>query len=133
MEANSNKHEGWPSEYRGPLTPGEIPGGMNAAIRNARRLAAEAKLLLDAGRLPTAAALATLSIEETGKISILREIAVVTSPGALEKAWQQYRDHRSKNGMWILTDLVRQGARRLDDLRVVVKRDGEHTSILNSA
>jgi AbiV family abortive infection protein len=132
MEANSNKHEGRPSEYRGPLTPGEIAAGMNAATRNARRLAADARLLLDAGRLPTAAALATLSIEETGKVSILREIAVVTSPGALKKAWKRYRDHRSKNGAWILPDLIRQRARRLGDLGVVVNRDGEHTSILNS-
>jgi len=54
---------------------------MNAATRNARRLAADARLLLDAGRLPTAAALATLSIEETGKVSILREIAVVPLQG----------------------------------------------------
>src|SRR5258708_40218343 len=112
MDANS-KHEGRPSEYRGPLTPGQVAEGMNAAIRNARRLATDAKLLLDSGRLPTAAAIATLSIEESGKASILREIAVVTSPERLKEAWKRYRDHRSKNGAWILPELIRRGARRL--------------------
>ena len=34
MDANS-KHEGRPSEYRGPLTPGQVAEGMNAAMRNA--------------------------------------------------------------------------------------------------
>ena len=49
---------------------------MNAARRNARRLAEDAKLLLEAGRYPTATALAVLSIEESGKMSILRGFCV---------------------------------------------------------
>jgi hypothetical protein len=50
MDANS-KHEGRPSEYRGPLTPGQVAEGMNAAMRDARRLATDAK---HSGRLPSA-------------------------------------------------------------------------------
>src|SRR5271169_2125890 len=101
---------GRPQEYRGPLTAAEIAEGMNAARRNALRLAADARILVDAERLPTAAALAALSIEESGKTSILRQLATATSPEAIKAAWQQYRDHRSKNAAWILPDLVGGGA-----------------------
>lgn len=132
MYAGSGDRLGRPLEYRGFLTAAQVAEGMNAAKRNARRLATDARLLLDAGRLPTAAAIAALSIEESGKISILREIAVVTLPKELKDAWKRYRDHRSKNGAWILPDMVRAGARRLGDFADVVNRDGEHTDLLNS-
>jgi AbiV family abortive infection protein len=124
--------KGRPQEYRGTLTPSQIAEGMNAAIRNGRRLAADAKILLEAGRLPTAAAIAALSIEESGKVSILRSFATAATPEQIRVAWQNYRDHRSKNGAWILPDLIRGGARRLADLAPVVERDGEHTALLNS-
>ena len=100
-------------QYRGPLSPAQAAEGMNAAIRNAQRLADDAGLLLNAARLPSAAAMATLSIEESGKQSILRELATVTSPDELKAAWRRYRDHRSKNGSWILPHLVYHGARQL--------------------
>ena len=45
---------------------------------------------------------------------------------------RQYRDHRSKNGAWILPDLVNAGARTLQDLEAVVDRNAEHTALLNS-
>ena len=65
------------SQYNGRLTPPQIADGMNAAIRNARRLADDARTLLDLGSYPTAASLAVLSIEERGKVSILRHLAMV--------------------------------------------------------
>ena len=105
---------------------------MNAARSNAGRLAADARFMLDAKRIPTAVALAALSIEESGKVSILRAIAIADSAEAIKKGWQQYRDHRSKNGCWILPELVANGARKLDDLSEIVNRDGEHTALLNS-
>ena len=54
-------------EYRGSLDPAAVAKGMNAANRNARRLVADAKLLLDGERYPSAAALAALAIEESGQ------------------------------------------------------------------
>ena len=63
------------ANYSGELSAAKITHGMNAARRNARRLADDAKLLLDAGRYPTAASIAALSIEESGKISVLRRLA----------------------------------------------------------
>jgi AbiV family abortive infection protein len=120
------------SEYRGPLDAAAIAEGINAASRNACRLVDDAKLLLDAERYPSAAALAALAIEERGKVSILRALAVAQSPEELRAQWRRYRDHRSKNGAWILPSLAAQGAHRLDHLGEAVERDAEHTAVLNS-
>ena len=69
--------------YRGKLSLGQIVAGMNAAIRNARRLADDAKTLLDLSRYPTAASLAILSIEESGKVSVLRLMAIAPDEQAI--------------------------------------------------
>lgn len=119
------------SEYRGPLTPAAAAAGINAAIKNAARLAADARLLLDAGRHPTAAALAALSIEETGKVSVIRGLALKRAPEQVRAEWRRYRDHRSKNGMWILPALAANGARYMRDLASTVDREAEHTAVLN--
>jgi AbiV family abortive infection protein len=133
MNATQPKHQnGRPREYRGQLTAAQIAEGMNAARRNARRLATDARILLEAERLPSAAAVAALSIEESGKVSILRGLATAAGPDGIKAAWQQYRDHRSKNGAWILPDLARAGAKQLSELAPVVDRNGEHTALLNS-
>jgi len=94
MDRPHGPGKGRPQEYRGPLAPNQIADGINAAIRNARRLAADAKILLEAGRLPTAAAIAALSIEESGKVSILRGFATATKPEQVRAAWRDYRNHR---------------------------------------
>ena len=65
-------------------------------------------------------------------MSILRALAVAKSPEELRAAWRRYRDHRSKNGAWILPSLAAQGARQLRHLAETVERDAEHTAILNS-
>jgi AbiV family abortive infection protein len=113
------------------LSAEEALAGIQAAVRNAKRLALDARLLLEAKRYPSAASLAALSIEESGKVSILRGIAA-TPIELLKSGWKEYRDHRSKNRMWIIPDLVRQGAKTAFDLTECVDRDGEHTAILDS-
>ena len=75
------------SRYNGELSAAQIAHGMNAACRNARRLADDAKLLLDAGRYPTAASIAVLSIEESGKKSVLRGLAFAPNKEAQRSAW----------------------------------------------
>src|SRR5215204_5498630 len=106
MSRPQKPHRVRPQEYRGPLTPSQIAEGMNAASRNACRLVADAKILFEAGRLPTAAAIAALSIEESGKISILRGLATATTSEDIKAAWHAYREHRSKNGAWVLLELA---------------------------
>ena len=119
------------SQYNGRLDAAQIARGMNAARRNARRLAEDANLLLEAARYPTASALAILSIEESGKDSILRQIAGSPSQKVLRDAWKNYRSHRHKNAMWILPDLVQQGAKDLNSLQPAADASAEHTGILD--
>ena len=120
------------SQYNGRLTSPQIADGMNAAIRNARRLADDARTLLDLGSYPTAASLAVLSIEERGKVSILRHLAMVRDPAHCRKVWRDYRNHRSKNVAWILPDLVARGARNLESLRLATEPDAKHTAVMNN-
>jgi AbiV family abortive infection protein len=118
--------------YRGQLSPKEIAHGMNAAGRNAKRLLKDAKLLNEAKRFPTACSLAILSIEESGKLSILRSIATAQDEKELRRRWKEYRDHQMKNVMWIITELAGKGARTLDDLKPIFDRESEHPAILDT-
>jgi AbiV family abortive infection protein len=120
-----------PEEYRGYLTPQQAVMGMNAAIRNAQRLLFDAKLLHEAGRHPTAAVLSILSIEESGKVPILRHLLGTHDSQELVKEWRRYRDHRSKNGAWIVPQLVGQGARKLHEFAETINREADHTILLN--
>ena len=119
------------TKYRGELSPAQIADGINAAHRNARRLADDAKLLLDAGSYPTAAAIAALSVEESGKSSVLRGLALAPTADARRRAWKDYQSHRSKNAAWILPELVARGARDLDSLALATDSSAEHTAILD--
>src|ERR1043165_9306013 len=86
--------------YKGRLSLEQIVAGINAAIHNARRLAEDARLLLESKRYPSAAALAILSIEESGKTSILRSLAFANNQEALIACWRNYRTHTKKNVSW---------------------------------
>ena len=118
-------------QYQGPITPKEAAEGMNAAALNARRLLADARLLFDAGRFPSACSLAILAIEEAGKVSLLRMILVTKDTTLLKKAWRSYRNHCAKNAQWIMPALVRAGARTANDLRPIYDMDSDHTSVLD--
>jgi AbiV family abortive infection protein len=120
-----------PQEFRGRLTPENAAVGINLAAKNARRLASDARLLLEAERVPTAASIAALSIEEAGKVSILRGLIIDISEPEVKAEWKRYRDHRSKNGHWILPSLAAGGARTLGAFSDVVNRESEHTETLN--
>src|SRR6266511_893854 len=102
--------------YRGPLTNKQVTEGMNAAARSAKRLYEDAETLLAAGSFPSACAMAVLSIEESGKLSVLRELACASNKARLNVAWRRYGDHREKNAQWILLELAAKGARTLNEL-----------------
>lgn len=118
--------------YRGRLTAAQIADGMNAAARNARRLLADAECLFDAGRFPSSLSLATLAIEEAGKLPILREISVARSDREIDELWRRYRSHREKNRMWPFLDLVANGSERLWDFAHLFARDAEHPRVLDT-
>ncbi len=117
--------------YKGRLSPAQVATGMNAAAANARRLAEDAATLLKAGRLPTAASLATLAIEEAGKISILRMLALASTDVDIVGAWRDYRSHSRKNVAWLLPQLAASGARKLDDFRVLFDDSSDHPFLVD--
>jgi len=104
---------------------------MNAAAKNARRLAEDAAMLLSARRYPTAASVAILSIEEAGKVSILRALALATSDADAAETWKDYRSHTRKNVAWLLPQLAAAGARKLDDLRPLFDETSDHSFVLD--
>ncbi len=118
--------------YAGPLTPAQITEGIAAAQANALRLLDDAKLLLDARRYPSATALAILSMEERGKVIILKRLALVHDRADVKAAWREYRSHRAKNAGWIIPQLIGQGARTMHDMAAGVDPDGEHTGLLDA-
>ena len=96
--------------YRGRLSAAQVADGMNAAAANARRLSEDAERLIVDGRFPTAASLAALAIEEAGKISILRELALTKTDAEAAGVWKSYRSHTRKNATWLLPQLVAPAA-----------------------
>jgi len=85
------------NSYKGRLDYAQIADGINAARRNALRLLEDAQILLRAERYATAASLAILSIEESGKQHILRGLALATADEELLGLWRDYRSHTKKN------------------------------------
>lgn len=118
-------------QYVGHLDYAGVAEGINSARANARRLAADAKMLLDADRFPSAAALAVLSIEESGKCSILRSLALADGEDVVRRVWKEYRSHTKKNAMWLLPSLVAQGARRLGDFAPLFDDKSDHPFVLD--
>ena len=117
--------------YKGKLSAEQIAAGVNAAIQNAKRLAEDASLLFEAGRFPSAASLAILSIEESGKVSILRSLALAKTDEDIADAWRDYRSHTKKNVSWLLPQLTEQGARKLDDFKPLFEKSSDHPYVLD--
>jgi len=118
--------------YSGKLAAKQISEGMNYANANARRLLSDAELLFQNKRYPSALGLAILAIEESGKDRILRSIAVNNKDEDLAKSWKEYRSHLAKNILWIIPELVKSGARVIDDFRQMVDKESEHPYLLDS-
>lgn len=116
------------NQYSGPLDTAQIAAGMNAARQNAARLLADAELLLDAGRYPTAASIAILSIEEARKVSILRRIATCRDDTERREVWNEYRSDRSKDRHSVMPSLC--GGGHLDDLRRPAEASAAHAGTI---
>jgi AbiV family abortive infection protein len=101
------------NHYKDALSASQIAEGMNAAARNAKRLAEDAELLMENRRYPSATSLAILSIEESRKLSILRELSLARDGKELKETWKRYRSHTKKNVAWIIMDMVKAGAESL--------------------
>lgn len=119
------------NSYKGILSPSQIADGINASNHNAQRLLADAKILLDAERFPSAAALSILSIEESGKAPILRLLSSCNTTYDSIKIWKDYRSHTKKNVLGIFPQKVAEGARKLNDFRSIFDENAEHPYILD--
>jgi AbiV family abortive infection protein len=117
--------------YAGELSPDEIADGIAGAQANANRLINDAKLLYDAKRFPTAAALAILAIEERGKVIILKRMAIMPA-NMLKEAWRDYRSHRAKNAGWAMPLLLADGARTMKDFASLVDKKADHAALLDA-
>jgi AbiV family abortive infection protein len=119
------------NSYKGKLSAAKIAEGINAAIQNAKRLAEDSEFLLKVGRFPSAASLAILAIEESGKISILRALALAKTNEDVAEAWRHYRSHTKKNLIWLLPQLAAEGAKKLDDFKPLFDQSSDHPFVLD--
>ncbi len=116
--------------YVGPLTPEKLADGINAAKRNAKPLAEDAEILLKAQRFPSAFALATLSIEESGKAGILKSLGMAEGEKEVRGLWKEYRSHKSKNALWATFDYIHRGARKLEEFAPMFDPKQDHAQLL---
>ena len=75
--------------------------------------------------------LAALAIEESGKLTVLRELALARDNKELAHAWRKYRQHTSKNQHWLLVDTFLRGASKLQDFGNLFSSDSEHPQVLD--
>lgn len=88
--------------------------------------------MYEAQRFASATALAILSIEEAGKSTILRQLALAESETECKQLWRAYRSHMHKNTAWILGQLVAQGKQRLEDFLPAFDPASDHPDILEN-
>jgi AbiV family abortive infection protein len=69
---------------------------MNAAHRNAKRLALDAKRLFDSGSYSTAMGLAVLAMEEHGKAELMTLLALHRDAKQKAAIWKDFYNHRAK-------------------------------------
>lgn len=119
------------NQFCGRLSAEQVADGINAASENAASLLSDAKLLLEASRFSRAASLAALAIEEAGKVSILRSIALARTDAEAKAEWKNYRSHTRKNQSWLLPELAAKGARTIDEFRSVFDGSSDHPIILD--
>jgi AbiV family abortive infection protein len=118
-------------QYKGPLNASEVASGMNAARRNASRLAKDARLLLNSQSYASAIAMAILSIEESGKNRILRSLALARNECELKECWREYRSHTKKNMLWPILDSFSKGARRAAEFAPLLDPGADHPYVLD--
>ncbi|MGX9243417.1 AbiV family abortive infection protein [Pantoea dispersa] len=119
------------NQWKNTLSLEKIVQGMNAAASNAGRLLDDASALYELKRFPSSTSLAILSIEEAGKIPILRGLALVKDGAEVKSAWQSYRSHTKKNAAWTFLDAFENGSRKLTDFSKLYDDDSEHPQILD--
>ena len=127
----NNKHFYKLTQYSGVLTPSQASKGIDAARRNGRSLLDDAILLFENNRWPRSAALSILTIEEEGKIPLIRELLLARSQKELNKSWKSYRSHVKKNVLAAMIDYVRDNP-KLEDFRPIYSPDADFPQRLDA-
>lgn len=136
MSPSSQQKQRKPEEvkaikYRGRLNAAQAAAGINAALRNAKRLLTDATLLFQSGSYATAAALAVLAIEENGKYGIIPRILLAKNDRQRNEHWKEYTSHEAKNTTSIIPSLVRGGATSVDDFKIMTDANSIHPYVLD--
>ncbi|AIY64324.1 MULTISPECIES: AbiV family abortive infection protein [Pseudoalteromonas] len=118
-------------QWKNTLSTSEIANGMNFAQQNAKRLLSDAEKLFELESYPTAYSIAVLAIEEAGKISILRELAVARDGKEVKDAWKAYRTHTKKNVMYVFPLLVANGCKKLRDFGGIYSEENDFPALLD--
>ncbi|SBS29071.1 hypothetical protein MAQ5080_01279 [Marinomonas aquimarina] len=118
-------------QWKNTLSAKEICDGMNYAQENAIRLLHDAETLFDIGSYPTAHSLAILAIEEAGKVSILRGLAVARDGKDVKDSWKAYRTHTQKNVLYSFPFLVAQGHEKLSEFSELFSEANEMPALLD--
>jgi AbiV family abortive infection protein len=119
------------NQYFGKLDSEKAAEGINLAIENSQRLLKDAEILFEQESYSSSVALAILSIEESGKVPIIRRVLLEEDDKQRAKEWKSFRNHLQKNNQWILPDLVSKGSNTLDELKKMFAEEAEHPKILN--
>ena len=128
----STSTKGLLEPYVGVLTIAEIVEGMNAAEQNAVRLLRDAELLLSAERYPSATAVAILSIEESGKVTVLRDLSTAPDADEVKRVWRDFRSHTKKNRTWIFPELILKGVGTNSLYAKLFDPDSDHPALLDA-
>lgn len=118
--------------YKNRLDAKSAAEGIRLAKENAKKLLDDAQLLFENGRFERSVSLAILSIEESGKPSIIRSILLIDDDKELKKEWQNYRKHTAKNLSWIFPELVSKVAQNLEEFRPLFDSKSDHGQILDN-
>lgn len=117
--------------FIGRLSPKMIAEGCYLAMENAARLAKDARGLFNEGSYQSAAALATLSIEESGKVHVLEHLALAADDEKEAKAiWRRFRKHTDKNIFWSFS--LEKGQGLIDALEKHFSKDIQQPQLLET-
>jgi AbiV family abortive infection protein len=119
-------------QYKNKLDAKSAAEGIQFAKENAKTLLNDAELLFENDRFERSVSLAILSIEESGKPSIIRSILLTDDGKELKKEWGNYRKHTAKNLSWIFPELASKGARNLEEFRPLFDSESDHGQVLDN-
>jgi AbiV family abortive infection protein len=126
-----------PRLFAGKVSPDDAIKGARLTQANALRLIADARLLLEAGRYPSAAMLAVMALDEIAKLFHALTLAAVDSPSVLAAGWKEFRNSPRRFPWSLLQSVSCDGALEsisdadLDDMLDFVRRLGSAVEIVD--